>query len=282
MSVKELDHVLDVARETLRGDIRDHILEYLKANKDPLPFNAMPEASQRDLVERTEKFADKLLEGVVGCVAADGRDSMRFSLKGIQQTTKGNVSIKLETPFDAEYWSTLGAANTVELVVADSRAYRGERKPGWKHVISDQGKMFSDDDAGGEVDEGPVMDQTPAGKAMKAEKPEKAPAKAAADKKPLIDPKTKTPTADGYLAFAAAVNKLCEKDETITVEDAVERSLGAGIWKDLGGNIDMEKLSPYLAFEDAEEAKGSTEKPADDSGGGDDQEDAEPEDPEFG
>lgn len=199
----EREDLVDLAQQTLTGDVRDHLLQFIKTNKDPLPFSALSEVKQREVVESAERFADRLVKEVVGIVAADGRESLRFSLKGIQQSTKGNIQVKLETPFTEDAWNLLGPASTVELVVADSRRYEGERRPGFTHVSKDQPDLPIE----GDGDDKPVMDQTSAGKAMNGA------AKAPADKEPGTRPNAEsdawftTPertelSDEGYIALA--------------------------------------------------------------------------------
>ena len=165
---EEYDRVLDVVRETLGGDIRDHLLEYQKHEKSPLPWNMLSEEKQRDMVERTEKFVDVLLKRIVQIVRADGNEQIVCQLKGIGTDGKGGIIAKIATPFRQDAWGILGMASTVAVVVADSRSYEGERKPGSKHVQKQQPGLFEEpagDGAGGEAkDDGPVFDQTAAGK----------------------------------------------------------------------------------------------------------------------
>lgn len=153
---------IDLKRETLTGDVRDHILEFIKQEKDVLPYNQMKESQQRAVVNRAERFAFDLIERVVEIVAADGRDACSFAVKGIAQSTKGNITLKLETPFSRDTWADFGPASTAEVIVTDSKAYQGERRPGGAHVSKDQGSLLNDDG----VDEQPVMDQTTAGKKL--------------------------------------------------------------------------------------------------------------------
>ena len=158
---EEYDRVLDVVRETLGGDIRDHLLEYQKHEKSPLPWNMLSEEKQRDMVERTEKFVDALLKRIVQIVRADGNEQIVCQLKGIGTDGKGGIIAKISTPFRQDAWGILGMASTVAVVVADSRAYEGERKAGSKHIQKQQRGLFEGE---GEKDDGPVFDKTAAGK----------------------------------------------------------------------------------------------------------------------
>jgi hypothetical protein len=169
----------DVARKSLRGDVRDHLVEFLKVNKDG-PWPQMSEAKQEAVVERADSFARQLVDDLVDTVMADatGADPIRCELKKVESGGKGKVKVVLEATFDAEMWLRLGQLANVYVVPVNHLDYGGERRSMRSHVTPDQGRLRVD---GTEVppppaqddpraDEKPIMDQTTTGERIAAER----------------------------------------------------------------------------------------------------------------
>ena len=201
--------VLD--RTTLSGDVRDHLLDFLKHNKDVLPWNALPEARQQEHVERAQAFAAQLVERVVGIVAADGREPLAFQVRSVSTTDRGQIEIKLQAAFTSPAWAALGQAQQVQLVVADPRAYLGERRPGGAHVRPDEPPL-------------PLAAEAPAPKARRkrSEPAVTLEQQVATRMQVLIDHEE--------LTFDAALDRVCvdlEIDAADLYLDIVRRHLGA-------------------------------------------------------
>lgn len=208
---------VEVQRETLTGDVRDLLLDFVKHYNEALPFNALSENKQLAIVERIDRYASELIEEAVGIVAADGRESVRMAVKTIGQSEKGEIIAKLRCSFNADTWAMLGSASTVELVIADSRAYQGERRSKFKHISRDQKSMFSDEE-GDDSRETPVMDQTDAGKKLGGKAPEE----------PDRPKKAKKPeTREDVLREIAAKALLIAEHEEKPIEDAIREAMKA-------------------------------------------------------
>jgi hypothetical protein len=168
-----------LARATLLGDVRDAMLDTIVREKRTLPFNMLPEADQRTIVQRVSEVAQSVIDGVVEIVAADGREPMTFSVAKVEKGAQGDVVLKLKTPFSDEAWRVLGGTGTVQVIAADSQPYTGEKRSAESRVTPDQGELIKDDGkAQDEGDDGAVFDNTAAGKRTGAER-HRAPGEAA-------------------------------------------------------------------------------------------------------
>lgn len=260
--------IVHLARETLSGDIRDHIVEYLKQNRNPLPWASLPESEQRAVVERAANFANALLRDIVEIVASDGRETITFAVKKVE-TAKGSIILKLESSFYADAWNALGLASTVQVIRSDTAPYIGESIPGGAHVQKDQAALPLDG-----VSEEPVMDQTVAGKKLGGE-PKRGP-------DPDDTPKPKVPldenghvSEDGYLALAAMIQKSPEPPK-----DTLRKLLA--FYRITSKQIDEKKLfkiaqrdesfgdDPYKSLEIPAFLRRAEKKPKPDEDDGDD------------
>src|ERR1700733_9328006 len=71
---KELDRRnVIVSMNTLSGDLRDFILERLKWDKSPLPWDVQSEQAQKDIIERVTDYSTRFVEKAVEMIAASGR-----------------------------------------------------------------------------------------------------------------------------------------------------------------------------------------------------------------
>lgn len=119
--------LIDLASETLTGDIRDAMLDRIKALKKP--WAQMSEADQRDLVHGLNSAAFELVRGAVEIIAQDGRTVIRASLESA--TVKDGIDAKIHLaksdPMRHELLDAVGSL--VLIAIASTDPYRGERKP---------------------------------------------------------------------------------------------------------------------------------------------------------
>ena len=197
---------IDLARTTLRGDIRDHLLEFLKHNKDTLPWDALSESRQRELVQRTENFADNLVDNCAEIIAADGRVTVSWGIKKVELVKEG-IKVVLVAPYEDDAWLNLGKATRMTTCSVETAPYRGQRRPGDRHVTPDQpGLIDPDDDTAG--DEGPVFDQTPSGKGAGKGRKGKGQDAPAAPKAKAADDGDDTPTESDMERIASKVREV--------------------------------------------------------------------------
>ena len=158
----EADHkeaVAAIARETMTGDLRDCILDFLKHDKNPLPWNMQGEGAQRETVEKVTKAVQSAVEKVVHIISADARPTIVATLKKVTigDETKAEVSIGKTNPLRHALFDSQG--QEVLIVVTDAAPYEGEKAP--VKIDPDQHVLPGTDD---EDDDGSVFDNTNAGR----------------------------------------------------------------------------------------------------------------------
>lgn len=118
----------DFARHTLTGDLRDCLLDFMKHEKNPLPWNMRPESQQREVIEKITKCVQTAVEKVVNIIAADGRTTIVGKLEKltIKDGIKAEISLGQSDPQRHSLIDSQG--DVVLLVVANADAYTGEKK----------------------------------------------------------------------------------------------------------------------------------------------------------
>lgn len=120
---------VNVATETLTGDLRDFILDRLRHEQSKRPWHERSEADQRDTVHQVEAAVERVVRKAVELIAAQGLKTMRATLESI--TVKDGLKATLSmSKFDEERHKLIDSqGQTVLVVVADPEAFTGERDP---------------------------------------------------------------------------------------------------------------------------------------------------------
>lgn len=149
------ERVAAIARETMTGDLRDCILDFLKHNNNPLPWNVQSEGAQRDTVEKVTNAVQTAVEKCVLLIASDARPTIVATLKKVTvgDAIKAEVVLGKNDPQRHNLIDSQGMS--VLIIVTDSAPYEGEKAP--VDITADQGNLMDDDD-------GSVFDKTPAGR----------------------------------------------------------------------------------------------------------------------
>lgn len=213
---------VELAKATLTGDVRDFLLERIKQQESSVPFKLLNESAQRKIVDSVQLFSDSFVEKAVQVIAAGGRQTITFAVSAVSQTAKGEIVIKLASPFLREAWAALGGAKTAIVVVPDEMAFRGERRISESHVTPDQRSLGLSQgvrDQHPSVDQPlaadrPVMDQTPTGRAGPAHPSETSLDASASE--PRQPPEQLAENGDltehGYLSLAKSIIPLMERE----------------------------------------------------------------------
>lgn len=203
------EDTIDLAADSLTGDIRDTMLEWFRHR--PKPWQQMSEAEQRNLAQEADHKARALVGKAVRLIAGDGRNVVTATLD--QVTVKNGIKAALSIDRHSEHRHDLVDAQgkVVLLMVADDKPYQGERRP--VQVDRDQPGLPL---GGGNdtADDKPVFDGTDAGKGVAAERhdpsapsvPPAPPVVAAAPPKPVDWPKSKvdqTKILDAYVSIGS-------------------------------------------------------------------------------
>ena len=155
-------------------------MEFRKHSKETLPFSMLSEDKQRAELDRTESFAERLVEKIVQIIAAGGRDSITANIKSVSHADKG-IKVQLDVPrWTEDAWMMLGRGEQVQITAADASNLHGERQPGSAHISRDQKELLPDDQ--------PVFDQTTAGKKTGGKRKAAKPRTDSTDKVDLAPP----------------------------------------------------------------------------------------------
>jgi hypothetical protein len=128
------DPLVELAADTLRGDVRDALLGWFKAQPKSWPF--MAEREQRDLAEAADRFAGSLTKQACKIIAAGERPCIVAQL--VEYKEKDGVEAKLKLPSKGEVVQALHEACGREVLVVTSGAeeFMGEAAPA--EIIKDQ------------------------------------------------------------------------------------------------------------------------------------------------
>jgi hypothetical protein len=113
--------------DTLYGDLRDAILDRLRAM--PKPYTVMSEKEQGEMIEGVERVASHLVHQAVKLIAANGKPTIPATVE--QCTAKDGIKVVLKVslhdPLRYELLDAVG--KPALLVVADASPYMGEDGP---------------------------------------------------------------------------------------------------------------------------------------------------------
>jgi len=121
------DPLIDLAADTLRGDIRDSLLAWFKAQPKSWPF--MAEREQRDLAEAADRYSENLIKQACNIIAAGERPCIVAKL--VEYREKDGVEAKLKLASKGEVIAALHEACGREVLIVTSGAeeFAGEAGP---------------------------------------------------------------------------------------------------------------------------------------------------------
>jgi hypothetical protein len=112
------DPLVDLAADTLRGDVRDSLLAWFKAAPKAWPF--MSEREQRDLADAADRYAETMVKQACKIIAAGERPCIVATL--VEYKEKDGVEAKLKLPSRGEVVAALHEACGREVLVVTSGA----------------------------------------------------------------------------------------------------------------------------------------------------------------
>jgi hypothetical protein len=126
-AVKEDEQDALPSTDTLYGDLRDAILDRLRAM--PKPYTVMSEQEQREMIEGVERVSAHLVNEAVKLIAANGKPTITATVE--QCTAKDGIKVVLKAsrhdPLRYELLDAVGKSALI--VVADCEPYMGEKAP---------------------------------------------------------------------------------------------------------------------------------------------------------
>ncbi len=126
----------DIAANTLRGDVRDFLLQWIR--NLPKAWPQLGEAEQKNVAAAADKQAEALVRHVTNLVGSQGFRSFEVSVGDFQK--KGNrLEAKFATPYSRENlieMAEAGEAGPIMLALVSRDVFEGERAPA--KVMKDQ------------------------------------------------------------------------------------------------------------------------------------------------
>ena len=103
-------------------------MDFLKHDKNPLPWNLQPAMQQQDAIDKVTKAVSLAVEKAVGIIAADGRPTIKGLLEKV--TVKDGIKAEITlSRHDTQRHSLIDSTgNTVLMVVSSKDPYEGEKK----------------------------------------------------------------------------------------------------------------------------------------------------------
>jgi hypothetical protein len=122
------------------GDVRDHILDELRNNYDPLPWSLRKEAQQREVVDRATRFARGLVDRLCSAIVAQGQQAAKGTLVRLATTNGVQMTVRVSPsdPLRHELLDRVGGP--VMIVLSPAEEMSGERAP--VRIRRDQGDML--------------------------------------------------------------------------------------------------------------------------------------------
>jgi hypothetical protein len=112
------DPLIDLAADTLRGDVRDSLLSWFKAAPKAWPF--MSEREQRDLADAADRYAEQMVKQACEIIAAGERPCIVAKL--VEYKEKDGVEAKLKLASKGEIVAQLHEACGREVLIVTTGA----------------------------------------------------------------------------------------------------------------------------------------------------------------
>lgn len=119
------ESTLELARETLTGDLRDALLYWLK--KLEKPWIGLTEDEQESVISMLQREARRGAEKAVNIIAADGRHVIEAELGKVVISEGITATITCKKSIASVLGLGMAEGSTIQIVSADSRPYVGQR-----------------------------------------------------------------------------------------------------------------------------------------------------------
>lgn len=136
----EKGRILNLATETLTGDIRDFLLDRVK--RLGKPWAAMSEDEQSDQIHAAKEAAQLLVKRACEIIASSGKRAVIGKLVKVAIKDKIQVQVDFSREDEQRHELFDAQGHTVSIVFADSQPYTGERGPA--EPTPNQGDMLAD------------------------------------------------------------------------------------------------------------------------------------------
>lgn len=146
----EIDHQMSLRADTLAGDIRDFLLDRMKHDHDPLPWNVRSERRQAEVIDAATAAAHLLVRRVFDIVSSYNRPALKGELEavGVKDGFRAVVRLSASDPNRLDLIDAV--KHPVMLVVGGPEEFLGERSP--VAISHDQGDLGLGGDDGDNPD----------------------------------------------------------------------------------------------------------------------------------
>ncbi len=150
--VQDIPTAAAIAADTMKGDMRDLVLDRIKNLKKP--WQQMPEHEQKNLVWDIERAVEAAITQAVEIIAADKRPVIKATLE--KCTVKDGIDATLKlSKHDPQRHSLIDATGaTVMIAFANANAFMGKREDA--KTDADQPTIFDKTDQGADAARDPV------------------------------------------------------------------------------------------------------------------------------
>jgi hypothetical protein len=141
---KESNDIITMSAQTLAGDLRDFILDRLRHDHNPLPWQMRKEAEQKEIVEAVESAVRIWVYRACTLIASGGQQAARGSLVKIaaKDGLQVQINVAASDPLRHELVDHIGAP--VLIVIADVEKFTGERSS--VKITKDQPDFIEEDE----------------------------------------------------------------------------------------------------------------------------------------
>jgi hypothetical protein len=141
-AMEEAIPLTPMARKTLRGDLRDAMMEVIKRFKG---YREMLEGEQRDIIGVLDHAADAFVDKAARLIAEEGRSSVLATVESINLKDGMKVTVKAAYSLDAVSLLADAANHAVVIMRPKAELAKGQRKP--PTVKPDQASLIPEDDS---------------------------------------------------------------------------------------------------------------------------------------
>ena len=141
-SMEEAIPLTPMARKTLRGDLRDAMMEVIKRFKG---YREMLEGEQRDIIGVLDHAADAFVDKAARLLAEEGRSSVLGTVESISLKDGMKVTLKAAYSLDAVSLLADAANHAVVIMRPKAELAKGQRKPA--APVPDQASLIPEDDS---------------------------------------------------------------------------------------------------------------------------------------
>jgi hypothetical protein len=123
------DETIRLTVKTLKGDLRDWMLNRLNWEQDQRPWSQRTEAQQRETIAQVEAFSEDILRRIVEMVSTAALPTIRATLKGAQIEEDIKLKIVMDRSNEQRHAIMDAVGGEILLISANAEIFMGQRAP---------------------------------------------------------------------------------------------------------------------------------------------------------